>query len=121
LYAKYGNTKALRSVGYKQCIDFFNGDIKDLEKLENEIAQATRNYAKRQMTFWRNEPLKRNWNINRKISELIRLNNIKNEVCSFDKFNEVYRLDPKYLALLISEQIEDLDIQTSEVCYLSIS
>lgn len=46
----------LRSVGYRQCISFFNGEIKDKEELEEKIVIATRQYAKRQRTWFRDEP-----------------------------------------------------------------
>lgn len=51
---------AFRTVGYAQCIEYLDGRI-DRDILRNSIAQASRRYAKRQLTFWRNEPAKRNW------------------------------------------------------------
>lgn len=55
-----GEVEALHCVGYAQADDFLRGDIQ-FEALPPEINKATRRYAKRQMTFWRNEPRKRGW------------------------------------------------------------
>jgi tRNA dimethylallyltransferase len=51
---------ALASVGYAQVNDFLDGQLTEPQLLE-EISKQTRRYAKRQMTFWRNEPGKRGW------------------------------------------------------------
>jgi tRNA dimethylallyltransferase len=66
LFEKYGKTKALSSLGYRECIEFIESGQSSLNaesrrRLVNTIAQSTRRYAKRQMTFWRNEPSKRAW------------------------------------------------------------
>ena len=52
-----------RAIGYSQALRCLQGSLPESE-LESEIAMQTRRYAKRQMTFWRNEPLKRGWSIN---------------------------------------------------------
>ncbi|RMD85082.1 MAG: tRNA (adenosine(37)-N6)-dimethylallyltransferase MiaA [Candidatus Dadabacteria bacterium] len=44
-----------RSVGYKEALEVINGNLKE-EDLADAIAQATRRLAKRQMTFFRNQP-----------------------------------------------------------------
>lgn len=50
-----------KTLGYKQVIDYLeNSENIDLQ---DEISKFTRRYAKRQMTFWRNEPNKNNWEI----------------------------------------------------------
>lgn len=49
-----------KSLGYAQCCQFIKGEIEQ-ETLQEEIAQYTRRYAKRQLTFWRNEPQKNSW------------------------------------------------------------
>lgn len=51
----------LKSLGYAQVKEYLEGTIQSREELEQKIAQGTRNYAKRQMTFWRQEPRKRGW------------------------------------------------------------
>lgn len=48
------------SVGYKEALEFIAGTISEVE-LKESIAAATARLAKRQRTFWRNEPLKRGW------------------------------------------------------------
>lgn len=54
LAAKYDrNSPALRGHGYREILDFLNGE-KDFETAVEEIKRNTRNYAKRQMTWWRN-------------------------------------------------------------------
>ncbi|MBN8550797.1 MAG: tRNA (adenosine(37)-N6)-dimethylallyltransferase MiaA [Deltaproteobacteria bacterium] len=52
--------QALRTLGYAQAMDFLAGKLPE-ERLCEEIAMQTRRYAKRQMTYWRNEPAKRGW------------------------------------------------------------
>ncbi len=44
---------SMQGIGYKEVIDFVNGDVSFLESSEN-LKQATRNLAKRQMTWFRN-------------------------------------------------------------------
>lgn len=53
-------TRLLSTLGYAQACDFLDGKI-PADQLVAEIAMYTRRYAKRQMTFWRNEPAKRSW------------------------------------------------------------
>lgn len=57
---RFGDVPALETLGYKQAKAFLAGDL-SREKLEHEIALHTRRFAKRQMTYWRNEPTKRGW------------------------------------------------------------
>jgi tRNA dimethylallyltransferase len=47
------NLPALQTVGYKELFDFFDGKMSREQAIE-KIKQHTRNYAKRQMTWWRN-------------------------------------------------------------------
>jgi len=58
LCEKFGRVRILDSLGYKQVLDW-DGNSQDF--LTAAIATATRQYAKRQTTFWRNEPVKRAW------------------------------------------------------------
>lgn len=61
LYQRFsGDAPAFRTLGYSQCRDLFEGRIVEAD-LQSAIAQASRRYAKRQLTFWRNEPCKREW------------------------------------------------------------
>lgn len=45
----------LQTVGYKECFDYFDGKT-DLETCIDKIKQHTRNYAKRQLTWFRRHP-----------------------------------------------------------------
>lgn len=51
------------TIGYSSILSWIkNGEMaSQREAVIAEVAQATRNYAKRQMTFLRNEPTKRGW------------------------------------------------------------
>jgi tRNA dimethylallyltransferase len=56
LVAKYGTkARALSSLGYKQAGQFLNGEFSREQALQ-WAQQAHRNYAKRQMTWFRREP-----------------------------------------------------------------
>jgi len=56
LIQKYGKTaRALTSLGYKQAVQFLAGEL-TREQAVQATQQAHRNYAKRQMTWFRREP-----------------------------------------------------------------
>jgi len=56
LLAKYGDAaRPLNSLGYKQVLQFLNEEF-DRESAVSAVQQAHRNYAKRQMTWFRREP-----------------------------------------------------------------
>ncbi len=56
LLAKYGNAaRPLSSIGYKQVVQMLNGEL-TREAAVDAVQQAHRNYAKRQMTWFRREP-----------------------------------------------------------------
>ena len=56
LLKKYGDTaRPLGSIGYKQVVQLLKGGI-DREAAVDAVQQAHRNYAKRQMTWFRREP-----------------------------------------------------------------
>jgi tRNA dimethylallyltransferase len=56
LLAKYGeNARPLTSLGYKQAVQFLRGEMDRKQALE-AAQQAHRNYAKRQITWFRREP-----------------------------------------------------------------
>jgi tRNA dimethylallyltransferase len=50
---KYRNHNALKTVGYKELYEFIDGKMK-LEEAVEKIKQHTRNYAKRQITWFKN-------------------------------------------------------------------
>lgn len=60
LVLRFGRVRALTSLGYQQVIDW---NRESRAELVEQIAIGTRRYAKRQMTFWRNEPAKRGWRV----------------------------------------------------------
>ncbi len=56
LLAKYGEqARPLASLGYKQALQFLRGEL-DQESALAAAQQAHRNYAKRQITWFRREP-----------------------------------------------------------------
>jgi len=50
----YQHLESLKTVGYREYFDFFNNLISEQEAIEN-IKQHTRNYAKRQLTYFKNK------------------------------------------------------------------
>lgn len=56
----HGRIPVLDTLGYKQACDCLEGKLEE-GVLAQEIALHTRRFAKRQMTYWRNEPKKRGW------------------------------------------------------------
>ena len=44
--------QSMQAIGYKEFFKYFKGEI-NLEELKELIAKDTRNYAKRQLTFFR--------------------------------------------------------------------
>jgi tRNA dimethylallyltransferase len=55
LLGKYGPVRALESLGYKQAAQYLDGEL-SLEAAISAAQQGHRNYAKRQMTWFRREP-----------------------------------------------------------------
>ncbi|MGI6681351.1 MAG: tRNA (adenosine(37)-N6)-dimethylallyltransferase MiaA [Bdellovibrionota bacterium] len=63
LLEKYDkNLAPFLSIGYKQAVQYIEQKISKDGMIE-DIAKRTRNLAKRQMTYFRNEPEKRGWDI----------------------------------------------------------
>jgi tRNA dimethylallyltransferase len=55
LISRYSKTlKALQTLGYREVLDFLAGELNAAQLLE-KIAQHTRQYAKRQLTWFRKE------------------------------------------------------------------
>jgi tRNA dimethylallyltransferase len=52
------NVTASQAIGYRQCLDFLQTDRseEDKQKFINKFKQATRNYIKRQITWFKKEP-----------------------------------------------------------------
>ena len=55
LLARYGHSPVFNSLGYKQAVQYLRGELR-LEQAIAQAQQAHRNYAKRQMTWFRREP-----------------------------------------------------------------
>src|SRR5205807_5359226 len=55
LAARYGSANVLNSLGYKQAAQYLRGEL-TLEQAITLAQQGHRNYAKRQMTWFRREP-----------------------------------------------------------------
>jgi tRNA dimethylallyltransferase len=53
------NTSAVQAIGYRQAIEFIDSkqSKEDYKKFVETFKQASRNYAKRQFTWFRREPL----------------------------------------------------------------
>jgi tRNA dimethylallyltransferase len=49
------NWRPLGSVGYKQCLDYLNGDYKSLDELKEDIVTKTMQLAKRQKTWFKKD------------------------------------------------------------------
>lgn len=49
---KYKDCQSMQAIGYKEVVKFLNGEISLNDAIE-EVKKASRNYAKRQMTFFR--------------------------------------------------------------------
>lgn len=79
LRAHYGRVAPLETLGYKQACDHLDGKLA-YSDLAHEIALHTRRFAKRQMTYWRNEPAKRGWKVRPSDAEDAQL------VAGFDDF-----------------------------------
>ena len=56
LYEKYGeNLRKINIIGYTELIEYFNGKVTYEEAVEN-IKRNSRRYAKRQFTWFKNDP-----------------------------------------------------------------
>jgi tRNA dimethylallyltransferase len=55
LIARYGHPPALGSLGYRQAAQYLAGEL-TLEQAIAAASQGHRNYAKRQLTWFRREP-----------------------------------------------------------------
>lgn len=49
----YKNYQSMQAIGYKQLYEYFDGKFDSIEFVKDEIKKLSRNYAKRQMTFFR--------------------------------------------------------------------
>jgi tRNA dimethylallyltransferase len=86
--AEFGDVPALNTIGYRQACDLLKGRISE-SQLIGEIALHTRRFAKRQMTYWRNEPKKRGWLVApEQVEPQKAYDSSVIEVTGFDSFSE---------------------------------
>ncbi len=62
LLERFGKIPLLGTIGYRQAVAYLEGAL-PLEDVAASIALHTRRFAKRQMTYLRNEPRKRGWSV----------------------------------------------------------
>jgi tRNA dimethylallyltransferase len=55
LVDRYGRTTSLSSLGYRQALEYLDGKL-TLDQAVAAASQGHRNYAKRQLTWFRREP-----------------------------------------------------------------
>jgi tRNA dimethylallyltransferase len=95
---RFGDVSVFNTLGYAQARDYLKGGLPESE-LTTEIALHTRRFAKRQMTYWRNEPLKRGWAVYPTESD------VAEEVGGFESFPErVRRRMKSFRAFRYSEE-----------------
>lgn len=117
---RYGDVPALNTLGYAQARDYLKDKLPE-SSLEVEIALHTRRFAKRQMTYWRNEPLKRGWAVHPSEDE------IAEDVGGFESFprrarNRIksfraFRYSEEELAHAVSGRLA-MPMQRSEVWFV---
>lgn len=120
ILAQFGDSAALETLGYKQAKAFLAGKLSAAE-LPHEIALHTRRFAKRQMTYWRNEPAKRGWLVRPSDDEAAE------EVTGFESFTaraqermkgfRALRLTPEGLIAAVQERLSQ-PLERTEVWYL---
>ncbi len=50
---QYKDCQSMQAIGYKQLCEYYDGKFDSMEAAKDEIKKLSRNYAKRQMTFFR--------------------------------------------------------------------
>lgn len=73
------NSQSMQAIGYKEIIKYLNGEW-DLDYAINKLKQFSRNYAKRQLTWFRNDPYARIVDIDKFKNKDEIVNYIVNEV-----------------------------------------
>lgn len=54
IYTKYPTSQAMQAIGYKEFVPYFKKE-EELDACVEQVKQDTRNYAKRQVTFFKNQ------------------------------------------------------------------
>jgi tRNA A37 N6-isopentenylltransferase MiaA len=112
----------LNTLGYKQACEVLNGDLA-LDRCADEIALHTRRFAKRQMTYLRNEPKKRGW-LTRPCDdeagrELVGFESDSKRARKSVKGFRVSEMTTEQLRLAITERFAS-PLERSEVWYLQL-
>lgn len=89
--SKSGLTREMQSmkgIGYKELLEYLDGEV-SLDKAVENIKQFSRNYAKRQLTWFRKDPRviwidKDNFNNDEEVAEFIILDVKKKKLAKFD-------------------------------------
>lgn len=58
---QYKNKQSMQAIGYKQLFELAEGKYSNLENAKSEIKKLTRNYAKRQITFFKGMNAEKIW------------------------------------------------------------
>ena len=73
----FSDCDALKSIGYKETVDFLEGRIKTKDELVEAIVKSTLDYAKRQLTFFRSRFKNARWiNVESENAEQVILNTV---------------------------------------------
>lgn len=86
ILANYPNAQALDAIGYKEVVEGISKN-KSYDEILASIIQNTRRFAKRQLTWLRNEPKKRGWII--RPSDLDRIFSLEEDLSRFAKQDKV--------------------------------
>lgn len=71
LLSQFGKEiRALATVGYFEAVQYLSGELTE-QQLPIAIATSTRQLAKRQLTYWRNEPRKRGWKVSPDTEQIV--------------------------------------------------
>ncbi len=106
---KYGaDLPALKSLGYAQATSVLNKEIPK-EALLKEMATKTRQFAKRQLTFWRNQPIQHGYIIRPKEDEGFLLKSTVEPKNSYSKIK-----DSKVLKLTFAEVVNEANSYLNE-------
>ena len=79
LYPGKLSNQAMKAIGYQEIIDYLDGKL-SLDEAINLIKQHSRNYAKRQLTWYRNHQ-----NVKFIMIDVNNLDNTKNEIIELTK------------------------------------
>jgi tRNA dimethylallyltransferase len=122
LLKKYGETPVLETLGYKQACEVLKGEL-PRERCADEIALHTRRFAKRQMTFLRNEPKKRGWIVrphhDEEARELVGIETEKKRAKDQVKGFRVMEMSEAELCAQIAERIAS-PLATTEAWYVRL-